>query len=57
MPVMNGYETLAVLKKDDRYKKIPVVVISTSKNERDIKRCNNLGANKYLTNIFLSNTR
>ncbi|MEJ7627245.1 MAG: response regulator [Ferruginibacter sp.] len=49
MPVMNGYETLAVLKNDDKYRNIPVVVISTSKNERDKKRCSDLGANKYLT--------
>ncbi|MEO6405389.1 MAG: response regulator [Ferruginibacter sp.] len=49
MPIMNGYETLTVLKKDDQYKNIPVIILSTSYSERDIKRCKDLGADKFLT--------
>jgi CheY-like chemotaxis protein len=36
MPKMNGIEFLKVVKVDDVLKKIPVVVLTTSKEERDI---------------------
>jgi len=36
MPKMNGIEFLKVIKADDKYKKIPVVVITTSHEEQDI---------------------
>ena len=36
MPRMNGIEFLKVIKADNVLKKIPVVVLTTSKNERDI---------------------
>jgi len=35
MPRMNGIEFLKVIKKDDSLKKIPVVVLTTSKEEQD----------------------
>jgi CheY-like chemotaxis protein len=49
MPVMNGYECLATLKKTNRYKHIPVVIFTTSKNSMDIERSQNLGASLFLT--------
>ena len=36
MPRMNGIEFLKVVKADERLRKIPVVVLTTSRNERDI---------------------
>jgi len=35
MPKMNGLEFLHEIKQDDNFKKIPVVVLTTSKNESD----------------------
>ncbi|MEO5889817.1 MAG: response regulator [Ferruginibacter sp.] len=49
MPVMNGYECLAYLKKEDRYKDIPVVIFTTSQNEIDIERTRKLGAKLFFT--------
>lgn len=44
MPVMNGRETLAIIKNDDRYKKIPVVVFTTSSSELDKLFCKKYNA-------------
>jgi CheY-like chemotaxis protein len=49
MPVMNGYECLTELKKTPQYSHIPVVIFTTSKNERDIERTQKLGASLFLT--------
>ncbi len=35
MPVMNGIEFLKVVKADDRFKNIPIIVLTTSKEESD----------------------
>ncbi len=46
MPVMDGSTCLAKLKAS-QYKKIPVVIFTTSKSERDIERCKTLGVAMY----------
>lgn len=47
MPVMNGWECLKHLKADDRYKQIPVTIISTASHEKEIKTALELGALCY----------
>lgn len=49
LPVMDGREVLAQIKADDNLKRIPVVVLTTSKAEEDILRTYNLHANCYIT--------
>ena len=49
MPVMNGYECLAHLRSEDRYKNIPVVIFTTSKNVQDIDLARRMGANLFFT--------
>jgi CheY-like chemotaxis protein len=39
MPVLDGREMLAILKKDERLKKIPVVFFTTSSNPADMHYC------------------
>jgi len=48
MPKMNGIEFLEVVKADKTLKKIPVVVLTTSKNERDILESFELSAAGYI---------
>ncbi len=48
MPKKDGREVLKELKEDDRFKKIPVIVFTTTKNEHEIRRCYELGANTYV---------
>lgn len=48
MPKVNGIEVLQQLKMDDRTKRIPVVVLTSSNEDPDIQRCYDLGANSYV---------
>lgn len=48
MPLMNGPETLLLLKEHDRYKSIPVIIHSTSESETDRANCLRIGATHYL---------
>ncbi len=38
MPRMSGIELLEIIKQKDRYKSIPVIILTTSKDEQDLKR-------------------
>jgi two-component system, response regulator len=48
MPGLDGRRVLAILKSDNELRKIPVVVLTTSSDERDIEECYQLGANTYI---------
>lgn len=48
MPKKDGREVLKEIKDNTELKKIPVVVFTTTRNENDIKRCYELGANSYV---------
>jgi two-component system, response regulator len=48
LPKVNGIQVLEQLKNDLRTKFIPVVVLSSSNEERDLARCYELGANSYI---------
>jgi chemotaxis family two-component system response regulator Rcp1 len=48
LPRKDGREVLAEIKADDALKRIPVVVLTTSKAELDILRAYNLHANCYI---------
>jgi chemotaxis family two-component system response regulator Rcp1 len=49
LPVMDGREVLAQIKEDPDLKRIPVVILTTSKAEEDILKTYNLHANCYVT--------
>ena len=48
MPGLDGRRVLAILKSDNELRKIPVVVLTTSSDERDIEECYQLCANTYI---------
>jgi two-component system response regulator len=48
MPKINGLQVLQRLKSDERTKKIPVVMLTSSKEDPDIKKCYELGVNSYI---------
>jgi len=49
MPRLDGREALARIKSDPNLRRIPVVVLTTSKAEEDVFRSYDLGANSYIT--------
>ena len=49
LPRKDGRQVLKEIKDDDSLKRIPVVVLTTSKNEEDVLRAYNLHANCYIT--------
>jgi CheY-like chemotaxis protein len=49
LPRMDGREVLAEIKKDDALRRIPVVILTTSKAEEDVFRTYDLHANCYIT--------
>ena len=49
MPVMDGWQFLSHLKKEDIYKEIPVIVSTTSSTQKDKRIANDLGALCFIT--------
>jgi len=49
LPKKDGREVLSEIKADERLRRIPVVVLTTSKAEEDILRAYDLNANCYIT--------
>ena len=48
LPKLDGVEVLQRIKADPRTKLIPVVALTTSNAERDVKECYQLGINSYI---------
>lgn len=48
LPRMDGLETLQRLRADPALRRLPVVVLTSSKEEQDIVRSYDLGANSYI---------
>ncbi len=48
MPRMDGREALAAIKSDENLRRIPVVVLTTSKAEEDLLRTYDLGVNSFV---------
>ncbi|MCF0069112.1 response regulator [Dyadobacter sp. CY261] len=49
MPLMNGQQFLAEIKKDEKLRKIPIVILSTSSNAATIEQVKQLGAGQFFT--------
>jgi len=49
LPRMDGREVLAQIKRDEDLRRIPVVILTTSRDEEDVLRSYDLHANCYIT--------
>jgi putative two-component system response regulator len=50
MPVMNGYETLQYMKSNDRFREIPVIVITSDKSK--VNKILAMGANDFMAKPY-----
>ncbi|PJK01441.1 two-component system response regulator [Lysobacteraceae bacterium NML75-0749] len=48
MPRMDGLEVLQLLRENKQFKSLPVVILSSSREESDLARSWNLGVNAYV---------
>ena len=48
MPGLDGRKTLEIIKQTRALQSIPVVILTTSNDERDVEACYKLGANTYI---------
>lgn len=49
MPILDGLKLVKRLRADERYKDVPIVIITTEGAEEDRQRALALGANAYIT--------
>lgn len=49
LPDFSGVTILERLKSDEDLKRVPVIVLTTTDDQREIQRCYNLGCNVYIT--------
>lgn len=49
MPGINGLEVLRRLKEDNELKKLPVIMITTTDNPKEIEKCHKIGCSSYIT--------
>ncbi|HRH96578.1 MAG TPA: response regulator [Prosthecobacter sp.] len=48
MPKVDGVEALRQIKEDDSLRKMPVIMLTTTDDPREIERCHLLGCNSYI---------
>ena len=49
MPKVDGVEVLRRVKEDQRLKKMPVIMITTTDDPREVVHCHELGCSNYIT--------
>jgi CheY-like chemotaxis protein len=49
MPKIDGVEVLRNIKKDTEFRKIPVIMLTTTDDPREVEHCHKLGCSNYIT--------
>ncbi|KGL63840.1 response regulator [Polaribacter sp. Hel1_85] len=48
MPKMSGIEFLTIIKNSDEFKHIPIIILTTSDNQKDLFECYRIGISGYV---------
>ena len=49
LPKVDGYEVLKRMKEEQATRRIPIIVMTTTDNPKEVDRCYELGCNMYIT--------
>ncbi len=49
LPVLNGHQVLKRMKEDPRTRRIPVIILTTTEDSREVHKCYELGCNVFIT--------
>lgn len=49
LPVLDGFQVLKRMKSDERTRQIPVIMVTSSDDTRDVSKCYELGCSVFLT--------
>lgn len=49
MPKMDGIEVLERIKSNDEFKNLPIIMLTTTDDPREVEKCYTLGCNIYIT--------
>jgi len=49
MPKVDGVDVLKAVKEDPELRKVPVIMVTTTDDPREVERCHALGCNSYVT--------
>ena len=49
MPEMDGYEAMTEIRKQDKYKQLPIIALTAKAMNEDRQKCLDAGANAYLS--------
>lgn len=49
MPILDGYQVIERLKSDECMQTIPIIILTTTDDSREVQRCYELGCNIYIT--------
>lgn len=52
MPVMDGFQTLRILRENEQHRSLPVIILSIRNDDRDILKGLTTGADMYITKPF-----
>jgi CheY-like chemotaxis protein len=48
LPRINGFELLGWIRQEPRFRRLPVVILTSSNQDSDVRRAYDIGANSYL---------
>ena len=48
MPLMNGIEVLKIIRADPAFNKVPIIMLTSSRDSNDLKECYDNGANSFV---------
>lgn len=49
LPGLSGYQVLEFIKKDEMLRTIPIIILTTTDDPREVEKCYELGCNVYVT--------